>query len=334
MSETAQTIEEKRDLVKKMYESPNDAEIIDLSKPLEIAEEELPITEDIIEVAAEDKAESEKKGNATEKKHWRERLEENKEKQEEPNQLSDEIRNLKEKYSHPSYKVLEEALEKGEDPYSAFGKISIPDPSSLTPIQLFAADLEQYKSSMTSEQIEEAIEDFKSLKPYQQIKETEKIKNELEKQRNEQIEAYKPKPKVYSPELIAKVEKFEADLAKKIDALDGAVYNGTSYTPKEIDAVDKLLKQGLINPKLFKDDTGEWNPDIAIELANFVVNRKSYIEGLKRVADSEGQIKALELKHNVGSGKAKTTGLPDTSINSRASKLAAINQMYPSRVAV
>lgn len=267
---------------------------------------------------------------AAEKKNWRERYAETPEYKEKLRKQDEAIyeaklKKIEEIENNPVFQIVSKAIEQGIDPVEAMKKVAVDEISSLTPKDLFLKDLEKYKNSLTEEEIQEEIEKFESKSKLEQIKATEGIKSELTSAREAELAKFKTAKKevTLDAETQAKVNKFDSDFEERLNALDGKTINGVKFTPAVLKKIEDTIASGDINPKLFIDEKGNFDADEAIELAILKHYRSAYVNGLKGEYKSEGFKEALKQKHNVGSGKTKTSGMPDAT-DPKAQKKAEI----------
>ena len=310
--------------------------------------EETPVQETTEQVENEESEQAENQSEETtteatteeepqegEKKHWRERYAETddykaKVKKQDESALMAKLKEIEEIEKDEAYQLIKTARAQGKNPIDVIKELAIDNVSALSPKDLFMKDLEKYKDSLTEEERAEEIEKFESKSKLEQIKATEGIKAELTKQREEALTPFKAQPKQepkLDPETQAKVNKFDADFDNRLNLLDGKTINGVKFTPAVLKKIEDTIANGHISPELFMDENGNFDADEAIDLAVFKHYRVPYINGLKGESKSEGFKEALKQKHNVGSGKVRTTGMPDAT-DSKAKKKAEIDSMF------
>ena len=300
----------------------------------EVAEEVIENTETEVEPEVETEEESTEETPAAEKKNWRERYQETddfkaKLRKQDEAEYAAKLKKIETVENNPAFQIVAKALEEGKDPMEELRKVAVDNVSTLTPKDLFMKDLEKYKDSLTEDEYEEEVEKFENKSKLEQIKATEPIKAELTNAREAELAKFKPTVKEVKldPETQAKVNKFDADFDARLNALDGQTINGVKFTPAVLTKIEETIAKGHINPELFMDENGDFDAGEAIELAVLKHYRQAYLNGLKGEYKSNGIKEALKQKHNVASGKAKSTGMPDSS-SSAARKKADIDFVF------
>lgn len=285
------------------------------------------IVDDNKEVVDEENKKEEAKDEP--KKNWRERYQESDEYKAEVRRkdlavYEQKMKELEEIENDEAYKIIREARRQGKNPLEVIKEIANTDVDKLTPEQLFERKIEKYKSKLTPEQIEAEIENFAELSPLKQLEATESVRQELIAERKEQLAKFENKPAEIPQEVVQNFNKFKGELDSILSKLEGRTYKGVKYTPALLSKIEKaILEDGVISPKAYMNEKGEFDAMEALEVASSLKQFRSLIRKNEiEDAVSKGKEEVLRERSNVSKG-VRDTGMPSSSDDTKEFLAAA-----------
>lgn len=276
--------------------------------------------------------EVEKKETPKADKNWRDSYKETEDykselKKQDLDSYEAKMKELAEIENDDAYKIIKEARAKGVNPLDYIKELAENNVSKLSPEELYMKKIDKYKDKLTEEQVEEAIDKFRSMSAIEQLEATEGIKAELEAAQKAKLSKFESKKEEVPQEVMNNIKKFEVELDSLFNKLNGKIYKGVKYTPTLISKIEKALLDGMVSPKAYMREDGTFDPVEALEA---VQGLKSFRGLMKKNEIEDAASKAredvLKDKSNVSKG-VRTTGMPQSG-DSKADLRLAQKQFF------
>lgn len=152
----------------------------------------------------------------------------------------EKIRELSEKkaepdpiYNDPLVQKIIDIRKNGGDIQQLINTIGVDDPSKLSPDELFRREAQKW--GLTGEELEEAVSDFEAKPNWEKARETNAIRSELQKEKEQRLEQYAASVRAEQEKQKAIVQKAEQDLKSIAESYTGKELYGTPVTKELLD---------------------------------------------------------------------------------------------------
>ena len=223
-----------------------------------------------------------------------------------------QIAGLKKIAEDPDVQIILEAKKSGKDIFGILKEVQGIDPATYSLEQLHEIELKN--QGITGDDFEEAMDDFRALKPYQQKALTNPVKNKLESEINSKKESFLSKLKegtqqdaAENQRQVALYTKTQQEYEKLADDYIGKEHYSVTGTPAMAESLKKLLQDpnGLIP----KNEDGSLNAQVLFDLAHYRLFGDLRLENLENQFFSEG-VEAIEKKVEARGADAKVIRMP------------------------
>lgn len=228
-------------------------------------------------------------------------------------------------------KAFIEAKKAGKNLHSFLSEIKGVDPNLLTTEELHKIDLKNY--GLSSEAIEERMEKFENLDPYEKARETNHVKDNLIKEQNERLNKFSTDSAAEAEKVTVRndkiVNKAKTDIDKMMEDIKDKEFCGVKMTPEIIEVLRKNVTSELT---LYNSD-GTFNIPYMTELSMFTKFRKKMMEDNIEAAISRTEKKifnenARVSKNDKGLQRSPDLNRKNKSMESAEAEARKYNPIY------
>lgn len=169
-----------------------------------------------------------------------------------PDEVKSRLALLDEMLEMPAVKLAYESYSKGKDFLKEAVDMSAKNPENMSLKDKYKVQLE--REGLTGDDVEEALEDFDTLRAHEQLEKVRDISKVLDKEYKEYVKSIKVSPKEYvDPEKARRA--FMEETSEKIETIRGQEFYGIKMGEKEM----KEFKKFASEPLFPIDETGKPN---------------------------------------------------------------------------
>lgn len=211
----------------------------------------------------------------------------------------------------PDVQIILEAKKSGKDIFGILKDVQGIDPATYSLEDLHKMDLQS--QGIEGDDFEEAMEDFRALKPYQQKSVTNPVRKKLESDINSKKESFLSKLKEGTQanneeqaKQVAAFTKTKQDFNKLCDDYSGKEHYSVVGTPQMVESMKNLIDSGELIPR---NEDGSLDAQVLFDLAHYRLFGDLRLENLENQFFSEG-VETIEKKVEARGDAGKIIRMP------------------------
>ena len=206
------------------------------------------------------------------------------------------------------------AKKSGKDVSSFINEVRGVDVNSLTPEQLWEANLKA--EGLSVEDIATEMEKFTELSPFAKKQQTKSFKQELITQPHEQLKKYASDKTASAKDNEAAIQIFQEQGKKFFEKIKDKEWQGIKMTPSEAQKLQNFLEQEFN----FKNADGTLNYELYAKAGNYALNERTILQNTYKKGETKGYEKALLEIARPSSNDKRFNSVPDTKTTNKSER--------------